>query len=181
MKTNTSIYIARHGQSTWNAQHLWAGHDDPPLTDLGREQAKNACERLAEYNFDGITSSALSRAIETASIISQILSVDLLDPIPDLNEIHIGDISGLTTDEIKAKYPGLIDRWDDGNPVDMPGGETWDDFTDRVFKGIQYLKTLKGTILVIAHEGVLRAIAFQLGEKLQSYENLEGRWYDPEL
>ena len=110
MKTNTSIYIARHGQSTWNAQHIWAGHDDPPLTDLGREQAKNACERLAEHNFEGITSSALSRAIETASIISQTLSVDLLDPIPDLNEIHIGDISGLTTDEIKAKYPGLIDK-----------------------------------------------------------------------
>jgi len=181
MKENPSIYIARHGQSTWNAQHLWAGHDDPPLTDLGREQAKNACEQLAEHNFEGITSSALSRASETASIISQILNVDLLDPISDLNEIHIGEISGLTTDEIIVKHPSLIEKWDAGNPVDMPGGETWNDFANRIFAGIHYLKTLKGTILVIAHEGVLRAIAFQLGEKLQSYENLEGRWYDPEL
>ncbi|MCJ7772533.1 MAG: phosphoglycerate mutase family protein [Desulfobacterales bacterium] len=176
------MYFARHGQSTWNAQDRWAGHDDPPLTDLGREQAKNACAQLAQYNFEGITSSSLLRARETASIISHVLNIDLKDPIPELNEIDAGNISGLTSDQINANYPDLIDKWKAGFPVDMPGGESWEDFVERVFDGIlQFKPYSKSSILVIAHEGVLRALAYQLGEKLISYENLEGRWYDPSV
>lgn len=64
----------------------------------------------------------------------------------------------------------------------MPGGESWDDFVERVFEGIVKVKNhSNSTILVIAHEGVLRALAYQLGEKLISYENLDGRWYDPSV
>jgi len=58
----------------------------------------------------------------------------------------------------------------------------WDDFVQRVFDGIDQFKPFSSsTMLVVAHEGVLRAIAYKLGEKLQSYENLEGRWYNPSL
>ena len=176
------IYIARHGQSTWNAQKRWAGHDDPPLTDLGREQAKNACVRFSLHQFSSVISSPLLRARETAAIIAHTLQIDLMDPIPEFNEIHAGNLSGLTSDEIRAKYPELVQKWESGLPIDMPDGETWDNFVQRVLSGMSYLKPyLHSNLLLIAHEGVLRAIAYQLGEKICSYQNLEGRWFNPSV
>ena len=59
------IYVARHGQSTWNLERRWTGHGDPPLTELGRQQAREACEFLGAQDFDAVASSALIRARET--------------------------------------------------------------------------------------------------------------------
>lgn len=161
-KKEGRIFIARHGESTWNAQERWAGHDDPPLTEYGRKQARDACSRIAKYSFKGVTSSPLSRARETAVIFSRGLNSDLLEPVPELMEIDAGAISGLTSDEITVNYPGLIDKWRGGFPVDMPGGETWNAFKDRVLKGIHRLQFITDPVLVIAHEGVLRAIAYYM-------------------
>ena len=36
----TRVLLVRHGQSEWNAEGRWQGQADPPLTDLGRLQAR---------------------------------------------------------------------------------------------------------------------------------------------
>lgn len=171
-----SIYIVRHGQSTWNCERRWTGHADPSLTAKGREQAKNACADFAAHDFQYVTSSELSRARETASIISEELNIELLEPVMDLNEIFSGDISGLTVFEIEEKYPGLMDQWRSGRLIDIPGGETWEAFGDRIFRGLNFLNKLSGNILVIAHGGVLRIIEERLGQPPLKHRNLEGIW-----
>ncbi len=133
---------------------------------------------MVKYDFRAITSSALLRARQTAMIISQELKIDLLDPVTDLNEVHSGHISGLTALEIEDRYPGLLDKWRSGEMIDIPGGETWEDFSDRIFRGLNFLHTLSGPILVIAHGGVLRAIEHRLDEKPQKHDNLGGMWVD---
>ena len=62
------LLILRHGQSEWNAQGKWQGQADPPLTDLGVQQALRAAEHLrdANFQFDLIASSDLQRAKHTA-------------------------------------------------------------------------------------------------------------------
>lgn len=113
-------------------------------------------------------------------IISQELHIDLLDPVSEFKEISSGDLSGLTLDEIRSKYPDLVKKWESGLPTDMPDGETWKAFVDRVSIGIGQLKPYFQTnLLVVAHEGVMRAVAYQLNEELQAYKNLEGRWFNP--
>ncbi len=131
---------------------------------------------MAKHEFRFITSSGLLRARQTATIISQELIIDLLDPVLDLNEIHSGHLSGLTGGEIKENYPDLLDKWRSGNLVDIPGGETWEEFGDRIFRGLDFLHTFSEKILVIAHGGVLRVIEHRLGEKPQKHDNLGGRW-----
>ena len=42
------IYLIRHGQSTWNAERRSAGQADPPLKEIGRQQAQLACEKFHE-------------------------------------------------------------------------------------------------------------------------------------
>jgi broad specificity phosphatase PhoE len=172
----TEIYLLRHGQSTWNAEHRWAGHSDPPLTDLGRRQAKEACSRLREMGFQSVTSSDLCRARETASIITEELGLYLNPPVPELKEIQSGDICGLTSQEIDLRFPGFLDEWRAGEIIEMPGGETWSDFVKRIKDGLSRLFSHGGPILVVSHEGVLRAVEHLLGEKQKKHENLEGRW-----
>lgn len=172
------IYLARHGQSTWNTERRWAGHADVPLTDEGREQARMASTALAEIGFERITSSSLQRARETASIIANELELPLLAPVENFNERHYGELSGLTSPEIEARWPDFMAKWRAGTPVEIPGGEPWQQFTQRVLEGITRLKAQDGATLVIAHMGVLRALETIVGKPRRRYENLEGFWVD---
>lgn len=170
------VYVARHGQSTWNAEHRWAGHADPPLSELGRIQARKACEVLGAHSFDRVGSSNLVRAAETASIIASELGVPLLEPIGQLDERFAGPLSGLTSTEVETEYPGFLDRWRSGAVVEIPGGEPWTAFVDRVSKGLEQLKTFPDRILIVSHAGVLQAIEHRLGRPRSRHANLAGLW-----
>lgn len=170
------IYLVRHGQSTWNEEHRWAGQADPPLTDLGRLQAKEACPRLKEMDFKWVTSSDLSRARETASIIARELELELAPSVTALKERQSGEICGLTSHEIDIRFPGLLDRWRAGEIIEIPEGEAWSCFVERVFQGLCRLSSWPGPILVVSHEGVLRVVESLLGEKQIKHENLGGKW-----
>ncbi|TIL50680.1 MAG: histidine phosphatase family protein, partial [Mesorhizobium sp.] len=43
------VYIARHGQTVWNAESRLQGQADTDLNPLGREQATGNGRRLAEF------------------------------------------------------------------------------------------------------------------------------------
>ena len=65
------LYLVRHGQSVGNERQLFFGHSDHPLTELGREQAKQAADKLKEVSFTRCVSSDLSRAMDTARICAE--------------------------------------------------------------------------------------------------------------
>ena len=66
----TVVYLARHGESDWNAANRFQGHSDRPLTDLGRRQAERLAEELAAAaSLSAIYSSTLRRALETALLL----------------------------------------------------------------------------------------------------------------
>ena len=44
--TGPDLLLARHGQSTWNADGRWQGRADPPLSELGERQAEAVIARL---------------------------------------------------------------------------------------------------------------------------------------
>ncbi|MFT5578064.1 MAG: broad specificity phosphatase PhoE [Paraglaciecola psychrophila] len=173
-----SIHVVRHGQSSWNKSQRWAGHANVALTELGRQQAAQACPGLAELGFERVASSGLNRARETATIISQHCELPLLTANTALNEQHYGELSGLTEDQISRRYPGFMAAWQAGTPLEIPGGELWAEFVARVFTGLAALATLPGKTLVVAHLGVLRAIEHQQGNKQSKHDNLGGLWLE---
>jgi len=70
-------YLVRHGQSEWNLRRLTQGQTvHPPLTQLGRDQARRAAALIADdlsafgLPVTRIVSSDLVRAVQTAEALA---------------------------------------------------------------------------------------------------------------
>lgn len=93
-----TLVLLRHGESVWNAENLFTGWVDVPLSDKGESEASHGGELLAETGVlpDIVHTSVLRRAISTANI-----ALDRCDRhwIPvrrdwRLNERHYGALQG---------------------------------------------------------------------------------------
>lgn len=102
------LVLMRHGESQWNLENRFTGWTDVDLTDLGREQARQAGLLLKKegYSFDVAFTSVLKRAIRTLWI-----ALDAMDamytPVGNtwrLNERHYGALQGLDKAETAAKF-----------------------------------------------------------------------------
>ena len=89
------LYIIRHGQSKGNIERITDGlsHEelhDPKLTELGKNQAVACGERFKNTEFDAVYSSALLRAVETATeIIKKQPNAKTLKVLPYLTEAGV--------------------------------------------------------------------------------------------
>lgn len=102
------LVLMRHGESQWNLENRFTGWTDVDLTDLGREQARNAGQLLKEqgYEFDIAFTSVLKRAIRTLWIALDAMDAMYL-PVHNnwrLNERHYGALQGLNKAETAAQY-----------------------------------------------------------------------------
>lgn len=166
--------MVRHGQSVWNAQGRWQGQADPPLSDLGRSQADAAGAHLTTWTpFDGIATSTLDRAASTGDEIARHLSFDEPYRAPNLAERSAGEWSGLTRDEIEARYPGYLRarRY-------PPGYEHDDELLERIHNGLRdVIENVPGErLLVVAHGGIVYCIERSLGEPFRHMQNLGAVW-----
>jgi probable phosphoglycerate mutase len=152
------LLVVRHGQSEWNAIGRWQGHADPSLSELGRRQAAVASASIGAV--DGIISSDLLRAVETAAIIAQQLGVGPVIVDERLRERDVGDWSGLTRAEIDKGWPGWLD--DDRRP---DGFEHTDLVLARVREAFGAIRKASpgGSLLVVTHGGVIRSLARSCG------------------
>jgi probable phosphoglycerate mutase len=169
----TRVLLARHGQSEWNAEGRWQGQADPPLSDLGRRQAHEAARALGAI--DAIWASDLQRAGQTAAIISGDLGVGPVVLDPDLRERDAGEYSGLTRDEIEARFPGYLA---DGRRP--PGWEPDDHLLARALAAVGRIAAAVpgGDVLVITHGGLMYNLENHLGAEHVRLANLAARWLE---
>ena len=97
------VLLIRHGRSTWNAERRWQGWADPPLSPRGIAQAEAAAAALKDVAIQVVVSSDLVRARSTAEIIARAAGVGVSIE-PALRERDVGLCSGLTADEIEARW-----------------------------------------------------------------------------
>ena len=60
------LYVARHGETEWNALNKVCGRTDLPLTEKGFQQAEKLAERTENLGIDIIIASPMLRARQTA-------------------------------------------------------------------------------------------------------------------
>ncbi|WP_425303618.1 bifunctional RNase H/acid phosphatase [Nocardia wallacei] len=128
----TRLLLLRHGQTELSVQRRYSGRGNPPLTELGREQAARAAKYLAaKGDIAAVVTSPLGRARETAEAAAQALDapVRVLD---GLIETDFGEWEGLTFSEAAQRDPELHARWLGDPSVSAPGGESFDQVRERV-------------------------------------------------
>jgi broad specificity phosphatase PhoE len=166
----TTLLIARHGETDWNRERRWQGHADPPLNELGREQARGLAARPGSDPPDAIYSSDLARACETAEIVGARLGVDVrLDE--RLREVDVGEWSGLTTSEIERLYPeGLRKRRAGG--TGWKRGESYAAMGARVVEALHDIATATpdGRVLVVTHGGPMCSVWLGAGGDLAAWQ-----------
>ena len=172
----TKLLLVRHGQSEWNAMGRWQGKANPPLTDLGKEQALLEAKKLPDFSI--LASSDLVRARETAEIFAKAHDKDSNDILiePQVQERDAGEFSGLTRDEIDKKFPGYLaqNRWPSGWEPD-------DVLIKRLREGLGRIitsSTESDSIVVVTQGGCIYALESLLGEEYRRISNLGGRWFD---
>ena len=98
------LFLIRHGETEWNKQKRRQGRRDVPLNEDGRAQMRRCGELLSSLSVDAILTSPLSRAVESAEILSEHLGFEKNDirREPGFIERDFGDIDGMTQAELRA-------------------------------------------------------------------------------
>lgn len=93
---SVDIFVARHGQSEDNINGILGGHRDRSLTDIGRDQARELGQSIADVGltFDAVYCSPLIRAHETADIVAEVAGLPSPIVIPELIERDMGVMTG---------------------------------------------------------------------------------------
>ncbi|MBI5106429.1 MAG: histidine phosphatase family protein [Solirubrobacterales bacterium] len=151
------IALARHGETPFNAEGRFQGHLPVPLSERGREQARELAAVAAEREWAALWCSPLARARETADVVAAAIG---LEPREDgrLVETDTGDWTGRSFAEVRAEDPEGFERWHGGDPSwRFPGGESFAEHEERVAAALAEVRRGPLPALVVCHRHVIRA------------------------
>lgn len=147
------LLLVRHAEAEGNRERRFIGQADVGLSDLGRHQAEALVRRLAPLPVRRVVSSDLRRARDTVGPLAEVLGLPL-ETDPRLREIANGDWGMLLPDEIETGWPDLWVRYQEGEDVLRPGGESWADVRARAVGAIEELEDgEEGMVVVGSHAG----------------------------
>ena len=161
MKDSVQVCVARHGETDWNNAGILQGWTDVPINEEGRRQAQEMAAAFAASGFSCVYSSPLSRARETAEIISGALGLGLPVSHEGLKERNFGVFQGVPKVELAASNPVLLQQILKRNPAcAFEQGESMDEFADRVLDAVMSIAEQHSgkRVLVITHGWVMDVI-----------------------
>jgi len=178
--TPRSIYLFRHGQTDWNKEGRIQGHLDVPLNELGRFQAARLRPLFRHLEIQGVLSSDLSRAQESARLACEGLHLPVhLDS--GLREVDLGKLQGLNAAEIEQTFGAefsqtLRSRTLTDEELAFLSSEKTDVVVTRAFHALaRFFESNHGAsvhrLAVASHGGVIR----RLLQHVLGTENL-GSW-----
>jgi broad specificity phosphatase PhoE len=152
------IYLARHGQTAYNVEGRFQGWGAVPLDQTGREQARELATAVAAVEPARLVSSDIARAVETATIVSELIGVEL-EIDARFAETETGAWTDRSFAEVAAEDPGGFESFvrleaDWG----FPGGESFATQAARVAAGLDdwRARSEDGPVVIICHGNVIR-------------------------
>ena len=136
-----SIYFARHGETVWNVENKICGMTDSPLTEKGRQQARELGQKVKE-----------SGAADTAKAVAEATGLPARCE-PRLREQCFGKYEGTPRDgaEFRISKTHFADRYD--------GGESMMQLAQRIYNLLDELRQDENkTYLLVAHNGIARVV-----------------------
>jgi probable phosphoglycerate mutase len=163
------LILIRHGESVGNRERRFTTSPEAELTDLGREQARQAATLIARmFKPRKIVASPYARARETGEIIASALGLEVALEA-GLYEQSYGHLAGQAYDLV-YEDPG----YDPERPwlYKPPGGETREEVRMRVAPVFERIAaTHDCELVIVSHGGVMQAL----------WAHLTGRWEEAHL
>ena len=145
------IYLARHGETTWNFTGQHTGLTDLPLTPVGETNAGKLRDPLQRVTFTRVFSSPLRRAWRTCELAGFRSTAEM---IHDLVEWDYGEYEGRRTGEIHKERPDW-QLFRDG----CPGGESPQQVAVRADHVVELVRSVPGNVLLFSSGHFLRMLA----------------------
>ena len=142
------LCFVRHAEADYELEKESGEFPGVPLTSKGFSQAEDLANRLKNESFDGIYCSDMLRTMQTLSPSLRHLPTQ---PVYDSRLREISD----------AAVGGHNDNW---------YREPLKDQIERMESFLKHIKTLKGSILIVCHYGVIRYLTEKLGKLADSPE-----------
>jgi probable phosphoglycerate mutase len=156
----TSIYLVRHGQTAWNKEEIFRGRTDIPLDETGLKQAELAGEYFKAMVIQGVYSSPLLRAWQTAEPIALFQNLKA-QPTEGIIDMSFGNWEGHALQEIERIDPETYRQWREGpHLAKLPGGESLDDVRFRAMAALEWVikKHPEGSVVLISHRVVNKVL-----------------------
>jgi probable phosphoglycerate mutase len=172
--SESRVYLARHGQTPYNAELRFQGQGAVPLNDTGRVQADELGRLASTHKFLKLWCSPLLRARETADIVSGHIG---LEPHEDsrLMETATGNWTDCSFAEIEASAPQQFAAFIRGDAgFAFPGGESFAEQQVRVMAALSDVERDRCPALVVCHGQVIRlALEHRRGRALAAGQRVK--------
>lgn len=145
------IFLIRHGETAWTLSGQHTGKSDIPLTEKGKEEARQLKDKLKPFSFEKVLCSPSQRAKETCHLAGYLEQAEIRN---DLSEWDYGRYEGLTRDQILKDNP----EWTIFTKG-APDGESIRDIEQRTARVLSLLKGLQGDAAIFSSGHFLRALA----------------------
>jgi broad specificity phosphatase PhoE len=165
------VFLARHGETSWNVEHRLQGRSDIGLTARGEAHARALAALLHDVPLDAVFTSPLRRSIDTARplVEARQLPVEIR---PELVEMNYGRLEGHTATDPDPEIRRLWKaRKADLLAFRAPGGEIYPEVRDRIAPFVDELRQrfIGRSVLVVGHRGTNRVLlALLLGWPLEA-------------
>jgi broad specificity phosphatase PhoE len=170
----TRVFLVRHGATSRTAEDRFSGDAGVDLSDEGRHQVRALAERLRTYPIDAVYASPLSRTLETAAILAERRSLEVIRR-DGLREIGHGHWEGLTRREVESQFPDEYSAWEADPFTYAPaGGESGVSVLSRALPVLREIVVAhpKHTVLVVSHKATIRLLlASLLGFDMRGYRD----------
>ena len=161
------LYLVRHARPDYSSTDRIEGplghHYDPPLGELGLDQAERLADRLQLLPRPAaVYASNLRRAQQTARVYAERIGMPVVVR-DDLSEWYAGDWEAKDFEQIFIDHPEAIDLFRNQRSAWhlAPGGEPADAFRRRCVDAIESIIAAHaddaGDVVVVAHGGVINA------------------------
>ena len=156
----TRIYLVRHGTTEWNREEIFRGRADCALNETGRAEARATAAYFEGMDLDGIYTSPLARAAETAAAIAAGRGIEVGSE-PAFIDLDFGEWQGRPLKGVREKYPELYRAWRERpQEVTIPGGENLDSVRARAWEGLLRVarENPDRTVVIVSHRVITKIL-----------------------
>lgn len=159
------LYLVRHGETAWNKEGRFQGQNGASLNELGLAQARDTARAAISWNPTALYSSPLCRTMEVAKQISNLAGISVIVE-PRLQELDLGELEGVSGDEMRNCWPEVYRTWRDSpQSVELPGGESLVHLQERTWQAFQAMEKAHHqdeVLVLVSHNFAIRALCGKL-------------------